>query len=350
MLGRGRPAAVKTLAFALPGSPTARESGRRPTGPPAWCWPPPVNCTQITATVEPLARASSGLTVTTIFGGVAQSRQVSALQAGADIVVACPGRLEDLMRQKLISLDAVRVTVIDEGRPHGRSRLPLPGVTRILAATRPMRSGCSPRRWTTRRQTGQAFPAQRGAALHRGQLPVAAMTHHVLPRRQRRAKRHWCTTTSPRAADGESCSCAPSITPASWPNGPGDRRGVPSVDLHGNLSQPARDRNLAAFSSGTGPGAGGHRHRRARVHVMTSNSSLRRPAGQNTGPICTVRAAPPGPAAPATSSHSCCRAAQRTQPHCCAGPASTTPNPKEVSADSAQVQALVGERAPCIRP
>ena len=44
--------------------------------------------------------------------------------------------------------------------------------------------------------------------------------------------------------------------------------GVPSVDLHGNLSQPARDRNLAAFTSGTAQGAGGDRHRRPRrVHV-----------------------------------------------------------------------------------
>ena len=40
--------------------------------------------------------------------------------------------------------------------------------------------------------------------------------------------------------------------------------GIPSVDLHGNLSQPARDRNLAAFSAGDGAGAGRHRHRRAR--------------------------------------------------------------------------------------
>ncbi len=83
--------------------------------------------------MEPLA-ASYGLKVTTIFGGVSQSRQESALRAGVDIVVACPGRLEDLMRQRLISLDAVDITVLDEA-DHMADLGFLPGVTRILAAT-----------------------------------------------------------------------------------------------------------------------------------------------------------------------------------------------------------------------
>jgi superfamily II DNA/RNA helicase len=69
--------------------------------------------TQITAALEPLAAAHK-LTVATIFGGVSQTRQVAALKSGIDIVVACPGRLEDLMRQRLISLDSVQITVLDE--------------------------------------------------------------------------------------------------------------------------------------------------------------------------------------------------------------------------------------------
>lgn len=89
--------------------------------------------TQITAALEPMATACN-LKITTIFGGVSQSRQVSALRAGVDIVVACPGRLEDLMRQRVISLDAVEITVIDEA-DHMADLGFLPGVTRILAAT-----------------------------------------------------------------------------------------------------------------------------------------------------------------------------------------------------------------------
>ena len=88
VLGRGKTGSGKTLAFALP--LVARLSGvrrtpNRPTG--LVLAPTRELATQITATVAPLAEAT-GLTVTTIFGGVAQSRQVSALRAGADIVVA----------------------------------------------------------------------------------------------------------------------------------------------------------------------------------------------------------------------------------------------------------------------
>jgi superfamily II DNA/RNA helicase len=57
---------------------------------------------------------SSGLNTTVIYGGVSQQRQEKALRAGVDIVIACPGRLEDLMRQKLITLESVEITILDE--------------------------------------------------------------------------------------------------------------------------------------------------------------------------------------------------------------------------------------------
>src|ERR1700722_90497 len=88
---------------------------------------------QIAASLEPLG-ASWHLKVTTIFGSVPQNRQVAALKSGIDIVVACPGRLEDLMKQRIINLDAVEVTVVDEA-DHMADLGFLPGVTRILAAT-----------------------------------------------------------------------------------------------------------------------------------------------------------------------------------------------------------------------
>ena len=74
------------------------------------------------------------------------------------------------------------------------------------------------------------------------------MTHHVFHVPARTPRRNWCALW-PRAPVGESCSCAPNIRPASSPQL--TEWGIPSVDLHGNLSQPARDRNLAAFTAGT---------------------------------------------------------------------------------------------------
>ena len=49
-----------------------------------------------------------------VFGGVGQGSQVEALHQGADIVIACPGRLLDLMGQGLIRLDWVEIFVLDE--------------------------------------------------------------------------------------------------------------------------------------------------------------------------------------------------------------------------------------------
>src|ERR1700734_3932891 len=133
VLGRGKTGSGKTLAFSIPLVARLADTKRRPAHPAGLVLAPTRElATQISAVLEPLA-ASYGLKVTTIFGGVSQSRQESALRAGADIVVACPGRLEDLMRQRLISLDSVQITVLDEA-DHMADLGFLPGVIRLLAA------------------------------------------------------------------------------------------------------------------------------------------------------------------------------------------------------------------------
>jgi superfamily II DNA/RNA helicase len=114
VLGRGKTGSGKTLAFSIPLVAHLASAKRRPARPTGLVLAPTRElATQITATLGPLA-AGYDLKVTTIFGGVSQTRQVAALRSGVDIVVACPGRLEDLMRQRLISLDAVDITVLDE--------------------------------------------------------------------------------------------------------------------------------------------------------------------------------------------------------------------------------------------
>lgn len=250
VLGRGKTGSGKTLAFSLP--LVARLAGEkrhraRPSG--LVLAPTRELATQITATLEPLA-AASGLKVTTIFGGVSQNRQVSALNAGVDIVVACPGRLEDLMKQRLITLDAVRVCVLDEA-DHMADLGFLPGVTRILAATA---------------ETGQRLLFS--ATLDNGvdklvrrflrnpvshsvdelDAPPPAMTHHVFHVAGLQDKKDLvqllASGTGRRIlflrTKHQARKLARQLTES----------GVPSVDLHGNLSQPARERNLAAFADG----------------------------------------------------------------------------------------------------
>jgi len=56
----------------------------------------------------------TGLTNTVIYGGVAQSKQEQAMRNGVDILVATPGRLLDLMNQRIVSLASVSIVVLDE--------------------------------------------------------------------------------------------------------------------------------------------------------------------------------------------------------------------------------------------
>ena len=251
VLGRGKTGSGKTLAFAIPLVSRLAGSKRRPARPAGLVLAPTRElATQITATVTPLA-AAYGLRVVTIFGGVPAGRQISALQSGADIVVACPGRLEDLMRQRKINLDAVEITVIDEA-DHMADLGFLPGVTRILAATP---RGGQRMLFSATLDNGvdvlvrKFLSNQVSHSVDPQESPVPAMTHHVFHVRDAEAKRelvHTLASGSGRRilfsrTKHQARKLAKQLTAA----------GIPSVDLHGNLSQPARDRNLAAFTAGT---------------------------------------------------------------------------------------------------
>ena len=137
VLGRGKTGSGKTLAFSIPLVARLAESGkgsqkfRHPRG--LVLAPTRELATQITEVIDPLAKAV-GLRTTTIFGGVKQRRQEVALKAGVDIVVACPGRLEDLLQQDILTLENIEVTILDEA-DHMADLGFLPGVTRILNQT-----------------------------------------------------------------------------------------------------------------------------------------------------------------------------------------------------------------------
>ena len=49
-----------------------------------------------------------------IYGGTSYSKQFRALERGVDILVACPGRLIDLLEQNVLSLEDTDIVVIDE--------------------------------------------------------------------------------------------------------------------------------------------------------------------------------------------------------------------------------------------
>jgi len=253
VLGRGKTGSGKTLAFSIPmvarlaGDLAGRRRAKRPTG--LILAPTRELATQIAAALEPLSTAYS-MVVTTVFGGVSQHRQVKALAAGVDIVVACPGRLEDLMRQGMISLDAVEITVIDEA-DHMADLGFLPSVTRILAATPEHGQRLL---FSATLDNGVDKLVKRflpRAVLHsvdEANSPVAAMTHHVFEVANPGVKKdvvHTLASGTGRRilfmrTKHQARKLAKTLT----------AEGIPAVDLHGNLAQAARDRNLAAFSEG----------------------------------------------------------------------------------------------------
>lgn len=251
VLGRGKTGSGKTLAFAIPLA--ARLAGEkripgRPTG--LVLAPTRELATQIAKVVTPLAKAM-GLTVTTVFGGVSQRPQEQAFARGVDIVVACPGRLEDLMGQKVVSLDRVQITVLDEA-DHMADLGFLPGVTRILSHTP---QGGQRMLFSATLDNGVAGLAKRFLSspvehsVDPADSPVVDMTHHVFEAVDQDAKkalvRELASGTAKRLlfsrTKHQAKRLAKQLTAA----------GIPAVDLQGNLSQNARDRNLGAFSDGS---------------------------------------------------------------------------------------------------
>ncbi len=250
VLGRARTGGGKTVAFAVPTVMALRNSGaeRRPGAPRALVLVPTRElAAQVAATIAPLAR-SVGLRTATVHGGVNQGPQVKALRGGIDVLVACPGRLEDLIEQRQCALSRVELCVLDEA-DHLADLGFLPAVRRIL---------------------DQVAPGQRllfSATLDRG---VDALVARYLDDPVTLSVD--AVTSSPPELEHHAFSVAPhdkALVVRELASGAGRsllftrtkhgarklatdlaRNGIPAVELHGNLSQAQRSRNLAAFSGG----------------------------------------------------------------------------------------------------
>lgn len=114
VLGRGRTGSGKTLAFGLP--LLTRTAGRRaePKQPLALVLVPTRELAQqVTEALAPYAEALR-LRMATVVGGMSIGRQIAALREGAEVVVATPGRLHDLVERNACRLGRVRITALDE--------------------------------------------------------------------------------------------------------------------------------------------------------------------------------------------------------------------------------------------
>jgi superfamily II DNA/RNA helicase len=252
VLGRGKTGSGKTIAFAIPTVVRLAASGaKRETKRPRALILVPTRelANQVAEVLAPIAQAMNQK-VAVVFGGVGQGPQVTALRLGVDILVACPGRLEDLIAQRHCRLDAVEVTVLDEA-DHMADLGFLPAVKRLMdqtpkvgqrllfSATLDNGIDVLVRRYLTNPVVHSVDPAV---------SPVSTMTHHVfavtladkptiIRELAQGMERSLLFTRTKHGAK----KLAKQLSAA----------GIPAVEMHGNLSQNARERNLESFSEGT---------------------------------------------------------------------------------------------------
>jgi len=133
VLGRAQTGSGKTLAFGLPLLTRLAGGTSQPKAPRGLVLVPTRELAQQVADVlAPLGRCV-GVHIATVYGGVSIGRQITRVR-DADIVVATPGRLIDLLERHACTLSGIQVTVLDEA-DHMADLGFLPSVTRILDQT-----------------------------------------------------------------------------------------------------------------------------------------------------------------------------------------------------------------------
>jgi superfamily II DNA/RNA helicase len=250
VLGRAQTGSGKTLAFGIPVLARLAGERSRPGHPRAVMVVPTRELAQqLSRALTPLASALK-LRLATVYGGTPYDRQVRALKNRADIVVATPGRLQDLIKQGHCSVDDIQVTVLDEA-DHLCDLGFFPAIDALVGMT-PVDSQRMLLSATLDGDVDRLVRKHlRSPRLHQldpNAGAVSTMTHHTMvvggfrdkvDAAVRLVEANGSTILFTRTRDG-AVELAEALTAA----------GVEAVDLHGNLSQRVRERNLHKFSSG----------------------------------------------------------------------------------------------------
>jgi superfamily II DNA/RNA helicase len=246
--GKAPTGSGKTLAFALP--MVARLERGRPGRPGGLILVPTRElAAQITTELAPLAKTRR-LTVHAFYGGVGFGGQLHALKKGVDIVVACPGRLADLMRSRHVDLSDVDMVVVDEADRMADMGF-LPEVRRILDTTSPTRQTLLFSATLDGDVDVLVRRYQHDAARHEvdaGESEIGRMSHRF----QAVAQADRAAACAALVADFGAC-----VVFVRTRHGADrlarqlERSGVSAAAIHGDRSQSQRDRALASFRSGS---------------------------------------------------------------------------------------------------
>jgi superfamily II DNA/RNA helicase len=236
----------KTLAFALPIVERTEPADGRPSA--LVLVPTRELAAQVTEELEPLARAR-GLAVAPAYGGVPLRAQAKRIK-GAHVLVATPGRLEDLAQRRLVDLSRVRTFVLDEAdrmldmgfQPQVDKlvrRLPRNRQTMFFSATLDGEVGELARKYTNSASRIEgSLPSHRqpGEIEHRFVSVTADTKVETLVEHIRSSSSTLVFVRTKRGADRLVQKLS--------------RHGVAAVAMHGDMSQNARERALARFESG----------------------------------------------------------------------------------------------------
>jgi ATP-dependent RNA helicase RhlE len=246
VLARSPTGSGKTLAFALPIVERTATTDARPSA--LVLVPTRELAVQVTADLEPLARAKS-LAAASVYGGVPLRRQAKDAKR-ANILVATPGRLEDLAERGLVDLGRVRTFVLDEAdrlldmgfKPQVDRivrRLPRNRQTMFFSATLDGDVGALARAYTTSASRFGEEPsgAEPGEIEHRfvsvsAATKVQTLVEHI-------SSSEGLTLVFVRTKRGAERLLRKLV-----------RHDVGAVAMHGDMSQKARQWALARFESG----------------------------------------------------------------------------------------------------
>jgi superfamily II DNA/RNA helicase len=237
----------KTLAYALPVVARVGRSARRE--PRALVLSPTRELAeQIKAEFQPLA-AAMGRRVFAIYGGVGYGHQKTALNRGVDVLVATPGRLEDLLEQGALGLGSVDIVVIDEADRMADMGF-LPAVRRIIAQTSPPRqtllfSATLDGDVGVLIRDYQSDPARHQAGS--GRTEEIDAVHHFWLVEQHDRVRH---TAEVIRSTGRSIVFTRTRHGSTRLAKQLSRLGIGAVPIHGGRSQSQRQRALADFAAG----------------------------------------------------------------------------------------------------
>jgi ATP-dependent RNA helicase RhlE len=185
-----------------------------------------------------------------VFGGVKPGPQEKALRGGVDVIVACPGRLLDHMRQPWLRFDHLEVLVLDEADRMLDMGF-LPDIRRILARLPERRqtmlfSATLPPPIVTLSRTLLSCPVRLG--IERGASPATGIRHAVLSVPEEGKKELLLDVLGDEVRNAlvftrtkhRANRLARYL----------EKAGIPCDRIHGNRSQPQRESALAAFKSG----------------------------------------------------------------------------------------------------